>query len=87
MTIVSSSCERGFICKVGTEVTCPADPRLEESRVVWARDGSSCRGLGAIFPCLPAQFGWFQISWRPRRLRLSTSIYSVLQLPKSHGRW
>ena len=54
ITIVSSSLGRGLLCKVGVEVTCQADPRLEESRTVWARDGGSRRRLGVIFPCLPA---------------------------------
>ena len=54
MAIVSSSWGRVLICKVCVEVTCQADPRLKESQAVWARDGGSYRGLGAIFPCLPA---------------------------------
>ena len=49
ITIYSSSWWRGLICKLGAEVTGQADPRLEESRAVWARDGGSYRGLGAIF--------------------------------------
>ena len=34
--------------------TWKADPRMEKSRIVWARDGGSCRGRGTIFPGLPA---------------------------------
>ena len=50
---------RGLIWKVDAEVTCQVDPRLEEFRAVWARDGGSYRGLGAIFTCLPALLvGW-----------------------------
>ena len=55
MTTVSSSWRGvGGISKVGVEVTCQADPHIQESRAVWARDDGSCRRLGAIFPCLPA---------------------------------
>ena len=56
MAIVSSSWGRVLICKVGAELTCQANPRLEDSWAVWARDGGSCRGLDAIFPCLAALF-------------------------------
>ena len=70
MTIASSSWGGGLICKVGAEVTCQADPRLEGSRAVWARDGGSCRGPGYL--SLPARAArlhkscWLQISCRPR---------------------
>ena len=54
MNIVSSSWGRDLICKVGVEVTCQADPRMEESHAMWARHGAICRELGAIFPGQPA---------------------------------
>ena len=94
MAIVSFSWGRGgggVICKGGAELTCPAHPRLEESRAVWARDGGSCWTWRYLsLPACPALlhvFLWFQISWRPHRLQLSTYICPVLQLPKSHGLW
>ena len=39
----------GLICKVGAEVTCQADLRLEESPAVWARDGAE--DLALYFLC------------------------------------
>ena len=87
--VVRPSVATGVICKVGAEVTCQVDPRMEESRAVWARDGGSCRGLSGIFPCLPELLCsiscWLQISWRPGTLRLTTHICPVPQLPKSSG--
>ena len=91
MTIVSSSCvcvcvgDFDRIGKVGAEVNCQADSRLEESRAVLAKDGGIFRGLGAIFPCLamPAcaallhKFCWLQVSLRPCRLRPPTHICPI----------